>query len=78
MNTVGSVATVVLNTVAGPIPMTPAVVVNWLYQCLVDVLSKLQHVLGQSGSFGASGEMLPHATCLGEVVLWWGTQTREV
>ena len=73
VNTDGSVAAVVLNTVAGPIPMTPAVVVNWLYQCLVDVFSKLQHVLGQSGSFGASGEMLPHATCLGEVVLWWGT-----
>ena len=67
-------------TAVGVIPYTPQVVVNWLYQALVDVVVALQAVLGTS-KFNQQGRlehMVGECAGVGEVLLWWGTHLGSV
>lgn len=53
------------------IPLSPAVLVNWLYQCLGDVWSCMREALG-TGVFNHTGLIEP-PTALGELTLMWGS-----
>ena len=53
------------------IPLSPVVLVNWLYQCLGDVWSCLRAALG-TGVFSRAGLIDP-PTALGELTLMWGS-----
>lgn len=59
-------------TDADAVPLASAVVVNWLYQALLDVLGGLTPLLGGEATFQPDGTIQP-PSAIGAIVVMWGT-----